>query len=381
MFQIVINWTRENIGKTYRSPREFLDKKCRSKKPSRIKIIAVHEDRVIFDFVDGRISSLPLYFWMFDRALQYLVFNSGRYVMLGARVKPPYDYDTIEGEIWRESYPHSSPYKISPHICDYLVLSGIAEYGCVKNPNTRRYVQGIRYTGVQSRSSPEAVPEDANLESGTDEKTNFINKYKQTITEWTEINKYRIPRNRLTYRWGNKTTPECVRERNEVSKTIVISRIKNGGGVDLRTLDLVTRWGFNRNFPLRDSEKVLNVTKVAFNYLDDGNLIDATKTLLDLEGVGISRASKILGLSDQDNLSIYDSRIGNALKNLKHENSKIILCPPGYNRPGDTVSNNVWAEQYQRLIWILEVIQDHLNDKGHTFRIADIEMALFMMGK
>jgi hypothetical protein len=43
--------------------------------------------------------------------------------------------------------------------------------------------------------------------------------------------------------------------------------------------------------------------------------------------------------------------------------------------------NNNWAEQYQRLIWTLEVIRDHLNTKGHTFRIADIEVALFMMGK
>ncbi|GAG93918.1 unnamed protein product, partial [marine sediment metagenome] len=78
---------------------------------------------------------------------------------------------------------------------------------------------------------------------------------------------------------------------------------------------------------------------------------------------------------------IYDSRVGHALKDLKYDNKKIILCPPGYNRPGDAASNNVWAEQYQRLIWTLEIIRDHLNEKGHTFRLADIEMALFMIGK
>ena len=130
-FTWVINWIKNNVGKTFRSPREFLDKKCRSKKPSTIKIVAVHEDKVTFDFVEKKTKALPLYFWMFDRTLQYLNINDDRLIMLGARVKPPYGVDTIEGEIWKKPYPHSSPYKISPHICDYIVLSGIAEYGCV----------------------------------------------------------------------------------------------------------------------------------------------------------------------------------------------------------------------------------------------------------
>lgn len=348
-FTWVLNWMKKNIGKTYRSPREFLNKRCRSKKPSTIKIVAVHEDRVTFDFVEKKTKALPLYFWMFDRALQYLISNRDRYVMLGARVKAPFIEDSVEGKIWEEPYPHSSPYKISPHICDYIVLSGIAKYGCIENPKRKKnskgkkFVQAIKYTGIQSGLSPEPEPEDVYLESDTDERTDFINKYRQTITEWTEINRYRIPENRLTYKWGNKPTPECVRERNEVSKAIIRSRINNGGGVDLNTLDKVTRWGFNKDFPLRDPEKVLKVTRMAFNYLDEGNLIEATKTILELQGVGISRASKILGLSDQDNLCIYDSRVGHALKDLTYENKKIILCPPGYNRPGDAGSNNVWA--------------------------------------
>lgn len=380
-FTWVINWTKNNVGKTFQSPREFLDKKCRSKKPSPVKIIAVQEDKVTFDFVEKKTKALPLYFWMFDRALRYLNSNRNRYIMLGARVKPPFDDDTIEGQIWKEPYDYSSPFKVSSHICDFLELSGVAKYGCTTNPKTGRYVQGIKYTGIRFSPSNETITEDINVGSDADEGSNFINKFKQTIIEWAEINRYRIPNNRLIYRWGNKPTSECVQERNEVSRAIIISRIKNGGGIDLGTLDIITKWGFNRVFPLRDPEKALKITKVAFNYLDDGNLIDATKTLLDLEGVGISRASKILGLFDQENLCIYDSRVGHALKDLKYSNEKIILCPPSYNRPGDTLSNNNWAEQYQQLIWTLEVIRDHLNTKGHTFRISDIEMALFMIGK
>jgi len=55
--------------------------------------------------------------------------------------------------------------------------------------------------------------------------------------------------------------------------------------------------------------------------------------------------------------------------------------PPGRSRPGDLCSDRQWAEDYQKLIWILEVIRDWLNEQGYPFSIADVEMALFMMGK
>ncbi len=98
--------------------------------------------------------------------------------------------------------------------------------------------------------------------------------------------------------------------------------------------------------------------------------------------VGISRASKILGLFDQENLCIYDSRVGNALKDLKYDNGKIVLCPAGYGRQGDAVSDDkTWAENYERLILALEIVRDYLNERGHTYRLADVEMGLFMMGK
>ena len=197
-----------------------------------------------------------------------------------------------------------------------------------------------------------------------------------------EENEDEIIANRASYSWGNKTTLECVKERNDISKAIIISRIKNDGGVHLNTLDKVIKWGFGRKFPLRDTEKALKITRKAFSYLDKGDLQKAIKTLLEIHDVGIARASKVIGLFDQENLCIYDSRVGNALKFLKHGDEKIILCPPSYTREYDIVSNKGdWAEQYERLIWTLEVIQDNLNRKGCTFRLADIEMALFMMGK
>ena len=83
--------------------------------------------------------------------------------------------------------------------------------------------------------------------------------------------------------------------------------------------------------------------------------------------VGISKASRILGLSDQDSLCIYDSRVGTVLRTLKHENKRLILCPPGRSRGGDSCSKRKWAENYEKLIWILEIIRDHLNLRGVSF--------------
>lgn len=50
--------------------------------------------------------------------------------------------------------------------------------------------------------------------------------------------------------------------------------------------------------------------------------------LMSIRGVGIAGATKIIGLSDQENLCIYDSRVGHALRDLRKDGSKIILCPP-----------------------------------------------------
>ena len=47
---------------------------------------------------------------------------------------------------------------------------------------------------------------------------------------------------------------------------------------------------------------------------------------MQISGVAIARATKVIGLSDQVNLCIYDSRVGNALKDLKIDSKKLIRC-------------------------------------------------------
>jgi len=105
-------------------------------------------------------------------------------------------------------------------------------------------------------------------------------------------------------------------------------------------------------------------------------------TLLKETGIGISRASKIIGLSDQETLCIYDSRVGFALQTLTHDGERLVKIPPSQSKGGDIgVKYTEWVKNYEHLIWITELIRDFMNENGCNYRIADVEMALFMMGK
>lgn len=367
----VLDWLKIHKGKMVSSPRKVIFN--RDAKDFEIVDIDEKNERVKIRFEGRKYPALPLTFSMFDRSLEYLTKNRGQWVLLGTSIKP--QLNTVEGEIWKEPYPigYKIPYKVASHICDILALAGIVEYGYT-NTFTGRKVQGVKQINYISPKPPI-------LKNGFNKKESFLRQYKETILKWTEENENAIIEGRNSYSWNNKSLLECIDERNKASKALILSRIRNHGGIDLETADKIMDWGGFRQFPLRDPDEVLSVTSKAFGHLDEGNIYKAIFELLSIQNVGISRASKLLGLFDQDSLCIYDSRVGTALRTLKHGNKRIILCPAGRYRKGDVCSNTKWAENYEKLIWILEMIRNYLNAKGYTFRIADVEMALFMIGK
>jgi len=222
----------------------------------------------------------------------------------------------------------------------------------------------------------ETTPEELQLE-----KDQFLKKHKQVILDWTKANKSRLIEGRKNYSWNTKEPQACLTERSEITESIKISRSQNSGGIDLETLDVIMSWGGFGKFPLRDEKKVLDITRKVFSLVDQGKVSEAVERLLAIKGVGISRASKIIGLFDKERFCIYDSRVGTALKTLQFDEKPVLKCPAGRARPGDPCSDSGWAKNYQHLIWTLEVIRDQLNLEGLQFGIADVEMALFMMGK
>lgn len=214
-------------------------------------------------------------------------------------------------------------------------------------------------------------------------KEGFNQKYGATITIWTKENRNNLVIGRRNYLWRQNNLTDSIDKRNALQKQLVLSRIRNLGGVDLDTLDAIMAWGFpNPLFPERDEQTCLQVTREAFVLLDQGRPGDAILKLMTLQNVGITRASKIIGLFDQNYFAILDARVGTALKTLTFNDERIIKSPPGMNRVGDhDVTPSGWANTYQKLLWVLELIRNELNDQGFPFSIADVEMALFMMGE
>jgi hypothetical protein len=232
----------------------------------------------------------------------------------------------------------------------------------------------LRSTDKLSASPPKPEP------TQTNEKEFFLKEKHARIISWAVEHQDEMISGRKNYGWNDKTLAEAITERNQVSRDVVLSRIRNSGGLDIETMNQVMDWGGLRHIQLENAE-ALEITRQAFESLDKGELKDATLKLMSIKGVGIASASKLIGLFDQNQFAIYDSRVGTALRTLIVENQRLVKCPAGRTRPGDPCSDEQWAKDYEKLIWILEIIRNRLNEQGYPFSIADVEMALFMMGK
>lgn len=251
-------------------------------------------------------------------------------------------------------------------------------------PSTRKNHPSFKYLRSGKYSLDFTLtPDDENTHSekdSKDPKNEYYERFGSIVRDWVDTHFYEIVESRRMYSWGDKPTIECVRDRNMVQIAIVESRIRNGGGVDLGTLDRVMDWGGMRRFALEEDE-ALQLTSEAFNLLSAGDLKGATLKLLSVYGVGIASATKVLGLSDQNRYAIYDSRVGTALRSLVSDGERLIKCPAGRSRPGDSCSSQKWVDNYERFIWVLGIMSDCLNERGYPFCVGDVEMALFMMGK
>ncbi|MCW3999513.1 MAG: hypothetical protein NWE93_04685 [Candidatus Bathyarchaeota archaeon] len=137
LLEKALEWLNANIGKEFESPRAGFSRRRRYS----IRIICVDNERVKVEFVGSKWPALPLYFWMFQRVVEYLQANREHAVVIGAKLQPPYEVGSLEDEIWRNST--LSQYKTAPHICDILSLANIVSYTKAKNTKGRM-VQAVR---------------------------------------------------------------------------------------------------------------------------------------------------------------------------------------------------------------------------------------------
>lgn len=185
-----------------------------------------------------------------------------------------------------------------------------------------------------------------------------------------------------------KTRYEWPRNTNFQDAIIIRNDLENRINKDLlekeylskETVDYIFRWGFN--MPSNNTEKEIAVqTQKAFSFLRNGHIESAALELIQLKGVGISRATKIIGLSNQYDFAIYDSRTGHSLKDLAIENKRILLIPTGRVIHGDKgVSSQMFCKEFVKYIAIIRELRDLAKNEcfAEEFqRASDIEMALF----
>jgi hypothetical protein len=182
----------------------------------------------------------------------------------------------------------------------------------------------------QNASAPIATPtlpqiNAASPTSRENAKNDFLRKYNALLVSWAKAHKNDLIAGRKNYRWKDNSLAESLEKRNRLTKLIAQSRVRNNGGVDLTTLDEIMAWGFPRNpqFIPRDPNKCLETTREAFNLLDEGKPAEAICKLMSFPLI-ISRASKIVGLSDPNYFAIYDSRVVLALETLTDGDKRLI---------------------------------------------------------
>jgi len=140
----VFDFMRNNLNKTLESPRTLVFKKGRQ--PQTFKIVEFDDakQRIKIEFQESG-TKLPLEFWRFELAIEFL-FERGEFVRIGASLDAQ-DKSSLEWVLQKhekEFYGRRAGTKTAPHVGDILVLAGVAEYGKIRNPKTRRMTQAIR---------------------------------------------------------------------------------------------------------------------------------------------------------------------------------------------------------------------------------------------
>ncbi len=201
---------------------------------------------------------------------------------------------------------------------------------------------------------------------------------------WNRVG-YRVPYWRDQYQWPKGASLEgSVNTRTQL-ESLIQTELEMQGCLSKSTFDAIIRWGFGNSSGCSDQE-VRQATRLAFRHLKDGHLAEAARALVKLPRVGISRASKVLALSDQLELGIYDSRSAHGLSDLvDRAGRRIITIPPGRVIPGDPRTKDEFCRGFEKYIYSLRYLRNlALEDSSLSavsWRVADIEMAFFMRSR
>jgi len=210
----------------------------------------------------------------------------------------------------------------------------------------------------------------------------FIKKYEKDLQNYWNSIEHSLLLLKSRYEWPKGTKLiEAINRRNE-HEAAINKDLKKLGYLKKQTFDSIMQWGFRR--PSNNTElEIMRATQEAFLHLRCDRLKAAAISLIKLDGIGISRASKVLALSNQSDLGIYDSRAAHGLSDFGVTHQKpLIPVPPGRKIQGSLgVSPSVLCDAFENYNWILryfrKLARKNPELSASFARVADIEMAIF----
>jgi hypothetical protein len=202
----------------------------------------------------------------------------------------------------------------------------------------------------------------------------YWNRFKDQLVEW-----------RAHYQWPPGTATEKSLNSRELLSEEIRTELGRQGYLSKTTFDNVMQWGFRTDSGCSD-EDVRKATGLAFSRLKASDIAQAARELVRLPRIGISRATKILALSDQFEFGIYDSRSAHGLSGLvDRAGRRIIAIPQGRVIAGDPRNKDGYCRAFEEYIWVLRHLRTLAREDaslGAVFtRAADLEMALFMKSR
>src|SRR5260370_23729113 len=175
----------------------------------------------------------------------------------------------------------------------------------------------------------------------------FITRHESALSEyWDRIKRF-LPDWKSSYQWPRGVTfRSAVARRSELERKIR-EELGSQGNLSKETFDSVLVWGFGASSSCSDAE-IRQATRRAFESLASNEIAQAARELVKLFRAGISRASKILALSDQQGFGIYDSRSAHGLSDLKDNRGRFIAIPPGRVIAGDTRTKEEYCTAFEQ---------------------------------
>ena len=198
------------------------------------------------------------------------------------------------------------------------------------------------------------------------------------------------------FHWGAvKSTEEAIYQRDLVADGFS-QWVHDGCNFDTapQAIDLVHKWGFGgrgldkRQVILYDKQHLTNFIKMVMEWKIAEQPTKMSKCLeacLQTPHIKIARFSKWICFIDQTKYAIYDSRVSLALRKIELNNQRVFptLGAKSQGRPNadfvGATSSAAAVRMSEAYMIYLDLLNSILPDINLS-KVADIEMALFMLG-